>query len=40
MTLWTGFKQLLSTFDDKTGPNEEEENDNTKMKGSPFIYEL
>jgi len=23
MTLWTGFKQLHSTFDDKIGPNEE-----------------
>jgi len=27
MTLWTGFKQLHSTSDDKIGPNEEEKED-------------
>jgi len=25
MTLWTGFKQLHSAFDETIGPNEEEE---------------
>jgi len=31
MTLWTGFKQQLSTSDDKIGPNEEEEAERVRI---------
>jgi len=32
MTLWTGSKELHSTYDDKIGPNEEEERPYSKSK--------